>query len=179
MNENFHIAEIIGDGLKTFENKRKRFFILILLPISIGVFLTTYINVSISENYINIIISSLSIFAGFFFTLIVYVADKAANKKNEYREKENEEDKRFINTYLDFIEKLISQISYSILLSVFIICSALISQLKFPCLINGSLCSYINILITISIISLIFHFVIYLLLIISNMYALFLEEIKR
>lgn len=179
MNENFHIAEIISDGFKTIENNWKRFFVLIFIPILIGSSLTIYKSIEVNEDYINIIISSLSIFAGFFFTLIVYVADKAANKKNEYRGKENEEDIRFINTYLDFIEKLISQISYSILLSIFIICMSLISQLELPCLIIGPFCNYFNLFITFIIISLIFHFLTYLLLIISNMYALFLEEIKR
>ena len=172
MNENFHISEIISDGFKTIENSGKRFLVLILTPIIIGITISIYKDIEVNKDYINIIISSLSIFTGFFFTLIVYVADKAANKKNE-------EDIRFINTYLDFIEKLISQISYSIILSVIIICISLVSQLELPCLIDGKYCHHFDLLITSIVISLIFHFLIYLLLIISNMYALFLEEIKR
>ncbi|WP_339926321.1 hypothetical protein [uncultured Cyclobacterium sp.] len=179
MNENFHISEIISDGFKTIENSGKRFLVLILTPIIIGITISIYKDIEVNKDYINIIISSLSIFTGFFFTLIVYVADKAANKKNEYRDKKNEEDIRFINTYLDFIEKLISQISYSIILSVIIICISLVSQLELPCLIDGKYCHHFDLLITSIVISLIFHFLIYLLLIISNMYALFLEEIKR
>jgi hypothetical protein len=110
--------------------------------------------------------------------LIVYVADKAANKKNQYRNEVNEEDKRFLNSYLTFTERLISQISYSIFLSILIIASSLVSQLDLPCLIF-SLCGPLNHFIEIFIYSIIVHFGIYLLLIVSNMYALFLEEIKR
>ena len=106
MNDNFHIREIIYDGFKTIQSRRKRFLLLVLIPSLVGALISFAKGYSISESYINIIISSLSIFTGFFFTLIVYVADKAANKKNDYRGKDNEEEKRFIDRYLNFTEKL-------------------------------------------------------------------------
>ncbi|MBI0399998.1 hypothetical protein [Cyclobacterium marinum] len=179
MNDNFHIREIIYDGFKTIQSRRKRFLLLVLIPSLVGALISFAKGYSISESYINIIISSLSIFTGFFFTLIVYVADKAANKKNDYRGKDNEEEKRFIDRYLNFTEKLISQISYSILLSIIIILLSLVSQLNIPCIFSGSFCLLVNTCLLALILSIIVHFMIYLLLIVSNMYALFLEEIKR
>lgn len=178
MNSTFHLIEIIKDGLSTIEARGKRLMLLFVFPLLIGALLEFYAKINISKDYIDGLISSLSIFTGFFFTLIVYVADKAANKKNQYRIEENEEDKRFLNSYLTFTERLISQISYSIFLSILVIASSLLSQLKLPCLVDG-ICEYINSGIEIVIFSLIVHFGIYLLLIVSNMYALFLEEIKR
>ena len=178
MNSTFHLTEIIKDGLSTIETTHKRILLLFIFPFAFGLFLEFYANINISIDYIDVLISSLSIFTGFFFTLIVYVADKAANKKKIYRLEENEEDKRFLNSYLTFTERLISQISYSIFLSIMVIAFSLISQLNLSCLSN-SICNAINHFLQILIFSMIVHFGIYLLLIVSNMYALFLEEIKR
>ncbi|WP_341900789.1 hypothetical protein [Fluviicola taffensis] len=88
----------------------------------------------VSNNYLDVIISSLAIFTGFYFTLIVYVTDKTVHKINEVeRNPENEEVVsklliRFLDKYKRFSKSLISQISFSIVIAVFLIFVSFLTQ---------------------------------------------------
>ncbi|SFD00750.1 hypothetical protein SAMN05421780_11913 [Flexibacter flexilis DSM 6793] len=188
MNDIFHIAQIIKEAYKTIESKNKRIFTFTLFPIMFAFFTVLFMKIKITKDYVGIILSSLSIFAGFFFTLIVYVTDKAANKKREFNIKidKQEEEKEALATYLEFCEKLIIQISYSIVFCIIIVFSVLTTQYDFCVLdnydlivIQNTVSEWITICCNIISIALIYHFVVYLLLIVSNMYALFLNEVKQ
>ncbi len=179
MNDRFHITEILKDGLHTVYNPIRRIFLLFIMPLALSSLIVIVFKSLFTDFYVSIVISSLAIFTGFFFTLIVYVADKATNKKRELKDSINEEDERFLKKYLQFSERLITQISYSIVLSIIIIAITVLTQFNI-CIFEFS--KHIELLYynSISIIAFaaIFHFSICLLLIVSNMYALFLEEIK-
>lgn len=183
MNDVFHIGEILRDGINTISNSRKRYFILIWLPLLLSVACVFFLDISIQGNYVSSIIGSFAIFSGFFFTLIVYVSDKATNKRKEYSNSLEESDQRFLKKYLKFSERLIIQISYSIVVSIFAIILLFLTQFDFSLTFSikdhsieiGKIYFFSINVITLAVC---FNFLLFLLLIISNMYALFLEETK-
>jgi len=183
MNDEFHIREILRDGINTVTNKGKRYVLLILLPSLLSIVSVFFLGIYIKDNYVGLIIASFAIFSGFFFTLIVYVSDKATNKRKEYAHSSEESDQRFLKKYLQFSERLIIQISYSIVVSISAIILLFLTQFDFS--LTFSIKNYTIeigkiyfILINVFTLAVCFNFLLFLLLIISNMYALFLEETK-
>lgn len=183
MNDVFHIREIIRDGINTVIDPKKKYFILIVLPLILSTLSVFFLGVFIKDNYVGLIIGSFAIFSGFFFTLIVYVSDKATNKRKEYAHSSEESDQRFLKKYLQFSERLIIQISYSIVVSIFAIILLFLTQFDFSLTFSikdhlieiGKFYFFSINVITLAVC---FNFLLFLLLIISNMYALFLEETK-
>lgn len=170
MSHNLHILEILKDGLRTITGSIIGRIMLFILPLFVGFILYQSLTIDL-KNYVGDLISSISIFAGFLFTLMVYVSDKASNKKKELMETTSDDIQIFIERYLNFTSDLISQISYSIVFSIFLLIFLFISLIDFR---NESLEKIIDLLVICGIV----HFLIFILLIISNMYALFLQEIN-
>lgn len=179
MNDSFHIIEILRDGISSFSSRKKKFKYLLFIPLIIVVPAVEFFNLSIDSDSTNTLISSLSIFTGFFFTLIIYVADKANNKKRDLKLSIQEEDQRLLKRYLDFTENLIIQISFSIVLSIIIIFILMFSQIDFN---QFSELKEISFWLKKILDTMVFYCVvvllIYLLLIVSNMYAVLLHEVN-
>lgn len=182
MNDQFHIGEILKDGFRTVEDVPKRYFVLVIVPLVLGALLVYLFNVTISPENFGSFISSLSIFAGFFFTLIVYVSDKAANKKRELNKSNIDDEQTFFKIYMKFTNSLIIQISYSILWALILIGVFFLTQYNF----EGALPTVISrfekpiaTFFDFIAVSSTLHFLIFLLLIVSNMYAMFLQELRN
>jgi len=78
-----------------------------------------------------------------------------------------------------FTERLITQISYSIVQSIFIILIVLMGQYNLQSFgLHSGVERLVSGFLDVLEMAIVFHFLIFLLLIVSNMYALFLEEIK-
>lgn len=186
-----HIGEIIRNGENSL-SKKKHNLLYIFLAL-----LIVFFGLRINKEYTGVIVSSLSIFAGFYFTLIVYVTDKTVNKISS-RDNVNaltNDYKRFIKDYKDFSKSLISQISYSIILSLILIIVCFLTQimicsddciiLKFS-IIKGFEYQYhefliqniYQIIITSLFLFILFKLIFMILLIISNMQAFFYEELN-
>lgn len=192
MNKQLHIREICKRGEATFDKPWR---------LNIGLMLfggvLVWVGFFVSDEYIGEIVSALAIFTGFYFTLIVYVTDKTVNKINDiskltnqrssdFNDQKNQEEselvKSFKTEYKVFSERIISQISYSIVISLSLIFITFLTQLKFgwfskEC--NDILNQYYHYFI-----SFLFAFVagklIHLILvIISNMQNFFLEELQK
>jgi hypothetical protein len=127
-----HLLEIKKKGEASISSSRKALnFIAFLLAI-----LMLLLQVRITTDLLGVLISSLAIFTGFFFTLIVYITDKSVSKIAQITENQKEitpslSARKFKESYVDFTKKIIAQISYSILLSVFLMIVAFITQVNF------------------------------------------------
>jgi hypothetical protein len=175
-----HIIEIFQKGELTFG---KRANIINLLYIT-GALIFIYSGIRVCKSYVEIIISSLAIFTGFYFTLMVYVTDKTINKIKEINlldEELSELHITFQKKYKDFSGNLISQISYSVVLAILLILLVLLTQIQIHEIFNCdrySLSQFFNFFsnLLFFIFSLkLFHLI---LLIISNMQSFFFEEIN-
>lgn len=176
-----HIIEIYKKGELTLGRKR-RWVNLLWLILASGLVCA---GLKVSDGYVEVIISSLAIFTGFYFTLIVYVTDKTVQK---IKDKEQDVDsfpeiyKSFLRQYKEFSGNLISQISYSIVIAILLIFLVLFTQISFD---FGCLNDYLSWLEAYLLLSnIVFLFVAFklvhlILLIISNMQAFFFEEFNN
>ena len=127
-----HLLEIKKKGESSITSSRKALnLIAFLLAI-----LMLLLQVRITTDLLGVLISSLAIFTGFFFTLIVYITDKSVSKIAQITENQKEiapslSAHKFKESYIDFTKKIIAQISYSILLSVFLMIVAFVTQVNF------------------------------------------------
>lgn len=75
----------------------------------------------INTDIANYFITGISLFAGLFFNLLLIVADKLNLRKRLLEKDTNEETINYVKRYRHFSEQLISQISYTIIISIGII----------------------------------------------------------
>jgi hypothetical protein len=127
-----HLLEIKKKGESSITSSRKALNLIAFLLAIIMLLL----QVRITIDLLGVLISSLAIFTGFFFTLIVYITDKSVSKIAQITENQKEiapslSARKFKESYIDFTKKIIAQISYSILLSVFLMIVAFITQVNF------------------------------------------------
>jgi hypothetical protein len=125
------ILEIIKTGEELIKPKRNA---LNLVCVFLAIFMTV-LKVHITENLLGVLISSLAIFSGFFFTLIVYITDKSVNKIEQLNafkatEKTNISFDKFRLAYIAFSKSVVNLISYSILQAIFLIIVAFTTQVK-------------------------------------------------
>ena len=78
--------------------------------------------VFLTSDIISYMITSISIFAGLFFGLLFIVTERYNSKKEQLQSDMNEEVKNYLIRYQNFSRFLIRQISYSIVLSIALIC---------------------------------------------------------
>lgn len=141
------------------------------------------IGVSINSEISNYFITAISIFAGLFFNLLLVVADKLNIRRKLLENDKNEETVNYVKRYTHFSEQLISQISYTIVLSLSLIVlmflihfkswlpqwdieyvSIIYKTLKY--ILNGTI-FYVGM-----------QFIIMLFVILSSMYVMLLDDIK-
>lgn len=179
-----HIFEIKKKGEETITSSR-RYLNIVSALLSIFILL---LNVRITETLLGVLISALAIFTGFFFTLIVYITDKSVSKIAQINDYQKEKApslsaRKFKQSYIDFTKKIISQISYSILLSIFLIIVAFITQVNF---FSFKQCNYtIDVTRIMELISTFifcftaFRLLYFILVIIGNMQSFFYSEIDQ
>lgn len=179
-----HLLEIKKKGEASITSSRKALnFIAFLLAI-----LMLLLQVRITTDLLGVLISSLAIFTGFFFTLIVYITDKSVSKIAQITENEKEitpslSARKFKESYVDFTKKIIAQISYSILLSIFLMIVGFITQVNF---FSFEIYTYhINVTeIMVLLSTFIFcftsiHLIYFILIVIGNMQSFFYSEIDQ
>lgn len=150
-----HIKTIINDN--TGKPDGRDWFFFVLLPIIVSTFLVRY-RIFLDSNYINAIISGLSIYVGLSLNLVVLLF--------EIVQKENTTDLK-----LSFAKDVIANISFTVILSILTIVFSLLTQIDinhyYKCITNW---------ITYFLVS---EMLISVLLLVRNMYFQMLDQIKK
>lgn len=184
-----HLWEIIKNGHISLYHEidghkgsvRQKIIVFDFLPvvISFGLYFLTNFQSKLPE-FSSDILSGLSIFSGLLFSLIVVIVDKAKTRKATLLSSENEEEKNYLTKYLLYSEQLVTQISLSIIYAFIVILLLILSlirleNLNIPIEIMTIMSSIGIFLITYF--SIQFFFLI--LLIISGMYSIFINDIDN
>ena len=117
----FNIVEVITDGLKLLSGKHKFFpFVLFyfLLPAIIAVGFVL-VNISIDNDIISNIISSLSLFSGLLFSVIFILTGNYATRKTLLSSSTMEEEvKKYLDRYKEFTNNTSTLILFSLILAI-------------------------------------------------------------
>lgn len=164
-------------------NPRVVYFYYYVLPLIISSLLC-YFKVSVDKDSSTYLITGISIFAGLFFNLLLVVADKMAKRKKMLSSLK-EDVVHYAKLYKNFSEQLISYISYAIILSLLLIVLMFFTQLDFKKLkIFGvenyidSVQEYLSIFFNFLVFYFGYQFIVILLIILSNMYVMLVDEIN-
>ncbi|NMH23895.1 hypothetical protein [Flavobacterium solisilvae] len=170
------------NGEKVANEKVVKFYYYIL-PIVVSVVLLS-LGVTIKESIASYLVTGISIFAGLFFSLLITVSDKM-NKRKELQKSLNEIDINYFKLYKKFSEQLIAYISYEIVLSVILIVLILFTFLSiddFNFLIVTNFTTNLFFILNLILNFLIFYygikFLYILLIILSSMYVMLLDDIN-
>lgn len=184
-----HIWEIIKNGHKSLYheidgykgNVIVKFLLFDLSPLIVSLFFVFFSNFHYKlEEFSSDILSGLSLFSGLLFSLIVVIVDKAKARKGSLLSSKNEEEKNYLSKYLLYSEQLITQISLSIIYSFSIIILLVLTQIQIeniPIPINIILFLYFAGITLITYFSI--QFFILILIIISGMYSVFINELDN
>lgn len=153
-----------------------------LIPITVAI-LFLAIGVSINSEIANYFITAISIFAGLFFNLLLVVADKLNERKKIINADSDEETVNYVKRYTNFSEQLISQISYTIILSLLLIVLMFLIHFKNWLPVNDwEYIKYVYMGLKLTLNGLIFYFgvqfIVMLFVILSSMYTMLLDDIK-
>lgn len=168
-----------------FENKNMVRFYYYGIAFIIATVLTIF-NFRIDKDASTYLITGISIFAGLFFNLLIVVSDKMKQRK-KMLSSNKEEEVTYAKLYKKFSEQLVAYISYAIILSLCLIILMFISQFDFKNLlplVNINVCNYMKLFDRIvSAINFIVYFLGYqflmiLVIILSNMYVMIIDDIK-
>lgn len=182
-----HLREIFVNGHKSLAkeidgqkgNILQKILIFDFLPVVISFFLFFYTNFqSMLPQFSSDILSGLSLFSGLLFSLIVVIVDKAKTRKANLLASSNEEEKNYLSKYLIYSEQLVTQISLSILYAFIVIFLLIFIRIS---LTNFNIThEFSTVLSTIGIILITYfsiQFLILILIIISGMFSIFINEI--
>ena len=171
------------NGEKVVNEKVVKFYYYIL-PIIVSI-VVLLLGVTIKESIASYLITGISIFAGLFFSLLITVSDKM-NKRKELQKSLSETDVNYFKLYKKFSEQLIAYISYEIVLSVILIILILFTFIDvddFNFLIITTfvinLFKVLNIVLNFLIFYYGIKFLYILLIILSSMYVMLLDDINR
>lgn len=146
-----HLDTLVNDNSKKAEFSDWLTFLIIPLIVA-GALI--YLNIDLSERAINIVITTLSILVGLMFNVIVILFDIL--KRNNTEKIKNE-----------LLKQLLTNISYSIFLSLFIIFLTVMTFLKIDLWVT--ICTFL-------VYFFLSHFSLTVLMILKRVYALFLNE---
>ena len=102
------------------KNKRSVFLCLYLIPAFISIVLLVN-GILVEKDFANFLVTGISIFAGLFFGLLFIVNEKYNSRKQILSEDSNEETINYLKRYKIFASQLVSQISYTICISIALI----------------------------------------------------------
>ena len=159
--DKINVKTIIKDHIRTLVNSKSQqadtsdWFTFFLLP-SVFSFLWIWFDILLTTEYVDIIVSALSIFVGLLFNVVVILFDTIRTQKIRLSK-------------LWVVRETISNISFSILLSIISIGLALSTQLPWG--------RYFKIIIHFFTYFLLLEFAITLLMVLKRMYVLFIGEL--
>lgn len=168
-------------------NTKTKIYLLYLyaLPILFSLCLL-FFGLFIEKEIASYFITSISIFAGLFFSLLFIVTDKYNVKKKNLEElavKRDDETRNYLKRYKNFSIFLIRQISFTIILSVVLILSLSIIYFypQFP-KIDCCYWRYFKFAVKYFLNGIIYYwiaqFIVFLMIILSNMYIMLLDDIN-
>ena len=158
---------------------------LYLLPVLFALVLLS-LGLFIEKEIASYFITSISIFAGLFFSLLFIVTDKYNTKKDKLKELTEEGDKEACNyliRYKNFSKFLIRQISFTIVLAVVLILTLSIIYFLplFPQM-DSMIWKYFKLIAKYLLNGIIYYwsaqFIVFLIVILSNMYVMLLDDIN-
>ena len=166
-------------GVKSRRGKFIKAIFFDLMPGIVSVYLVLVPNLIIAKSIVvGYLLTTYSIFAGLLFSLIIVIVDKA-KKIKEKANVEKEERFYYVKRYLRFSKQLITKIAFTIIIALILIMLSLITQLNFG---MHNISSWIAIhkphIVSFLIFYFTIQFVLMILQIVSEMYEVFLEEIK-
>ncbi|MBI9055978.1 MAG: hypothetical protein JEY96_19305 [Bacteroidales bacterium] len=173
-----NVFEIRKDALKAIKNDASRWsfiFIYYIIPICIAL-LIHYINYELNTELFGNLIGGISLFAGLLFSIIFVVSNNLNSRKIQYQS-QNEEDKRYIENYRNFSNNIVYLISYTVVKSIIIIVLLILADAYFDYLNETA-----NLLIRIIwdlIVFLLYHFLLYIIIILKEMYVMQYEDINK
>ena len=182
-----HLKEIVKSGHKSLYYEidghkgsllqKIIFFDIFPIIISFGLYFFTNFQTMLPD-FSSDILSGLSLFSGLLFSLIVVIVDKAKARKATLIASVNEEEKNYLTKYLLYSEQLVTQISLSIIYAFIVILLLIMGLIKLEnCNISTEIIEIMSSVGMILITYFSIQFFILILLIISGMFSIFINDI--
>lgn len=173
-----NILEIRRDALyvlKLNTNKYEFLTIYYCIPISIA-FILHYINYDIETRLFRNLISGISLFAGMLFS-IIFIVSKNYNERKRDLQSKNEEDLQYLNRYKKFSNNIISLISFVVIKAILIIVLLIISD-AYKHFLDDEVNFQLRLIWDVFVI-IIIQFLLYIIVILKEMYAMQYDDINR
>lgn len=180
MFSNYCLREIIKDGYKAVKSDSSIFacFILFLL-IPLGIVTATwYFEYKIEKDILSNIIGGIGLFAGLMFTLLFIVANNFKSRKLQV-DSDEEEDVEYIERYKVFAENIIAMISLSIIYAGILVVLIVIYSLSIKSYFGNDIYTCASEYLSAIIIVLLSHFMLIIIRILKEMYAMLYDDINK
>lgn len=178
----FESLSYVDDNAK--DNNPKYIWYVHVIPIILTCCLLLC-KVFLTSDIVSYMITSISIFAGLFFGLLFIVTERYNSKKEQLQSDKNEEVVNYLIRYQNFSKFLVAQISYTIVLSVALICFMAVVYFA-PQIPRWSFCGYGDIIRLISkyvLNALIFYwsfqFIMFIIVILGNTFVMLSDDINN
>ena len=121
--EKFSLFELLKDGFSILKKQTKNYEVLLYFVVipSLVSYLFIFFDITFDNDIISNIISFISIFSGILFSVTFVLKENYIRRKEIYNTK-NEEDTNYINRYKAFMQQVSTLILFSVGISVFLIC---------------------------------------------------------
>lgn len=179
MIDKINILEIRFDALKILKKDSSLssyYVVYYIFPIIASCILVFLLSVRINTELFKNLIAGISLFSGLLFSIIFIVSNNYKERKISYNSKD-EENVRYLKTYYEFSSNLISLISYSIVKALTIIVLTVIisiySEFIDPQIDLALKTMWVLLLV------LLYQFLVYILIILKEIYTMQYEEINR
>lgn len=194
---NLHISQIIKEGRASLskdkhgefcvKSKWKKIILFDILPIIFLFFPILGFRISSDVKFLDYSLTFISIFAGLLFSLIVILSDKGREKKAyliKNKTSINESLANELKRYIKYVDSTIPQISYTIIISIQILLISLVLQVQTPSFIfefmnSVELWNVCHYLVQGAIFFLGIRFIIMTLVVVSNMFAFMVLDIRK
>jgi len=174
-----NILEIRKDSLKILKRDSNSLVfaaIYYILPFAVTVALIFYFSIIIDTELFRNLIAGISLFSGLLFSIIFIVSDNYKDRRIKLNT-DDDENVQYLKRYHEFSSDLVSLISYTIIKALFIIGLTVIISL-YQSHIGKSIDYYIMVLWSLLLI-LLYHFLLYVIIILNEIYSMQYEEINR
>lgn len=128
----FSIWKIIADHFKTLKNAESKkyrpldFITFFFIPIAVGAVTTYYYGLLLNAGIINVLLTSLSVFAALLFNLLLLVFG-IVQRNDQAKKEEEKEESKITKIRFEFLKEIYANISFCILLTVITIAILLVA----------------------------------------------------
>jgi len=178
MLKKLNILEIRGDAIRALKANTNKYEFLVIyyfFPVLIAI-LFHYFKIDIETRIFRNLIGGISLFSGMLFS-IIFVVSKNFNTRKEQLNTKDEDDLIYLNQYKKFSNNLISLISYLIIKAIIIIIILILSD-GYKHHLNDTVNFNLRAMWDVFII-LIFHYLLYVIVILKEMYIMQYDDINR